>query len=29
MYKHVLTDQGLALFDKDYAQNILDLEVGK
>ena len=27
MYKHVLTDQGLDLFQKDYEQTLRDLEV--
>ena len=29
MYRHVLTEKGLDLFDKDYAQTIKDLEEGK
>ena len=29
MYKHILTDKGLELFDKDYAQTIQDLAAGK
>ena len=29
MYKHILTDKGLELFDKDYAQTIQDLSEGK
>ena len=29
MYKHILTEKGLQLFDKDYAETIKDLEAGK
>ena len=29
MYKHILTDKGLELFDKDYAKTIQDLSEGK
>ena len=29
MYKHILTEKGLQLFDKDYAGTIKDLEAGK
>ena len=29
MYKHILTEKGLQLFDKDYADTIKDLEAGK
>ena len=29
MYNHILTEKGLDLFDKDYAQTIQDLSEGK
>ena len=29
MYKHILTEKGMQLFDKDYEQTIKDLEAGK
>ena len=29
MYKHILTEKGLQLFDQDYAETIKDLEAGK
>ena len=29
MYKHILTEKGLQLFDNDYAETIKDLEAGK